>query len=45
MVRLLTSTHSPFTVLLSVIFELYVPPLKGNYCHLTIQPTMSRRTI
>jgi hypothetical protein len=45
MVRLLTSTHSPFTILMSVIFELYVPPLKGNYCRLSIRPTMSRHTI
>jgi hypothetical protein len=45
MVRLLTSTHSPFAVLLSVIFKLYVPPLKGNYCRLSIWPTMSQHTI
>jgi hypothetical protein len=38
MVRLLTSTYSPFAVLLSVIFELYVLPLKGNYCRLSIWP-------
>jgi hypothetical protein len=37
--------HSPFAILLSVIFELYVPPLKGNYCRLTIQSTMSQHTI
>ncbi len=37
--------YDEIAVLLSVIFELYVPPLKGNYCRLSIRPTMSQRTI
>ncbi len=35
----------PFAVLMSVIFKLFVLPLKGNYCRLSIRLTMSRHTI